>query len=150
MADLFPTFEMPAEAAGAQTALVGTPEYLESWAFDFESGEFILDANGRVTKDDGHAAWVRWCVKAVLTARFAHLIYSTDYGCEADAVIGSDLPRAAQEAEIKRTITEAVLADPRSQAVTDFTFGWQGDQVSVGFTLVPVVGTSERVEVKIG
>ena len=143
MPNLYPTFEMP-EIIEQQTEPV--PQYGKSWLFDFEKGDFVVDGAGRVVETDGHAAWVQWCVKSVLTERFAYLIYSTDYGAEIEQALKQP-SRKTVEAELERVITEALLVNPRTELVKDFVFQWEGDAVKVSFTAVPVVGSPERLEV---
>lgn len=147
MPDLYPTFDMPEIIEQQQTE--PAPQYGKSWLFDFEKGDFVTDGAGRVVEADGHTAWAQWCVKAVLTERFAYLVYSSDYGAELEQALKQP-SRAAVEAELERAITEALLVDPRTERVTDFAFEWEGDAVKVSFTAVPVIGAPERVEVTIG
>lgn len=146
MPNLYPVFDMPDLIEQQQTE--PAPKYGKSWLFDFEKGDFVVDGAGRVIQTDGHTAWVQWCVKTVLTQRFAHVIYSFDYGTELEKALKQP-SRKAVEAELERVITEALLADPRTEMVRDFSFEWQGDEVYVTFTAVPVIGTAERIEVKI-
>ncbi|MDN5345122.1 MAG: hypothetical protein PWQ18_1236 [Clostridia bacterium] len=113
-----------------------------------EDQQDIEDLVTRV-KIVGAEAWVQWCIKTVLTERFAYLIYSPNYGCELEKALQQPSRRAV-EAELERTITEALLADPRTEMVKDFSFSWQGDQVKVSFTAVPVIGDPERLEVVLG
>ena len=94
---------------------------------------------------DGHRAWAQWCVKTVLTERFAYLAYSGNYGVEIDEALKQPT-RAAVETEVERTITEALLADPRTYAVRDFSFEWRGNELYVSFTVIPVVGEAVRIE----
>src|SRR5690606_16141644 len=94
---------------------------------------------------DGHTAWVQWCVKAVMTERFSYLAYSGNYGAEIDEALKQPT-RAAIETEVERTITEALLADPRTYTVRDFSFEWRGDEMYVSFTVIPVVGDAARIE----
>jgi len=101
-----------------------------------------------VVEADGYQAWAQWCVKAVLTERFAHVIYSDDYGAELEQALKQP-SRKAIEAELERVITEALLVDPRTEVVRDFSFEWQGDEMYIAFTAVPVIGTQERIEVKL-
>jgi phage baseplate assembly protein W len=124
------------------------PKYGKSWLFNFEKGDFVLDSAGRVVPADEHAAWVQWCVKTVLTERFTYAIYSSDYGAEVERALKQP-SRKAVEAELERSITEALLADPRTELVKDFAFEWQGDAVKVGLTVVPVVGPPKRLEVAV-
>ena len=143
MPDLYPAFEMP-EIVEQQTE--PAPKYGNSWFFDFVKGDFVMDGTGRVIQTDGHAAWAHWCVKAVLTERLAHVIYSSGYGCEVEHARRQP-SRQAIEAELERVITEALLADPRTEMVRDFRFSWEGDQLTVIFTAVPVIGNPEVMEV---
>ncbi|MBO8169358.1 MAG: DUF2634 domain-containing protein [Thermoanaerobacteraceae bacterium] len=145
MANLYPVFEVP-EIVEQQQQTEPAPKYGRSWLFDFEKGDFVVDGTGRVVEADGHTAWVQWCVKTVLTERFAHVIYSIDYGTEIKQALKQP-SRKAVEAELERVITEALLVDPRTERVTDFAFEWDGDIVKVSFTTVPVVGPPERLEV---
>jgi len=144
MPNLYPVFDMPDLVEQQQTEPV--PQYGKSWLFDFEKGDFVVDGAGRVVETDGHAAWVQWCVKSVLTERFAYLIYSTDYGAEIEQALKQP-SRKTVEAELERVITEALLVNPRTELVKDFVFQWEGDAVKVSFTAVPVVGSPERLEV---
>lgn len=145
MPDLFPTFEMPALVEDDNQVEV---QYPRSPLFNFETGDFVVDGAGRFVMADGHTAWAQWCKKAVLTERFAHLVYSTEYGSELQAA--SNQPtRGAVKSEIERTITETLLVDPRTQAVIDFEFHFIGDSARVSFTVVPVIGQEQRLEVQV-
>jgi hypothetical protein len=143
MPNLFPTFEMPELVEDQQP--VPEPEYPESYLFDFKKGNFVLDGAGQVVEADGHTAWAQWCVKTVLTERFAFLAYSWDYGVEIEEALKNP-NRAAIEAEVERTITEALMLDPRTELVRDFSFRGQADELYVSFTVVPVIGEAVRIE----
>ncbi|MNW34039.1 hypothetical protein D3C74_110060 [compost metagenome] len=145
MPELFPTFEMPDIVENDSPNMV---RYPESPLFDFQMGEFVSDGAGRYVMADGHTAWAQWCKKAVLTERFAFLAYSTDYGSEIQAALRQPT-RAAVQSELERTITETLLIDPRTQAVRDFVYRFEGDSVWVDLTVVPVIGQDQRLEVKI-
>ena len=148
MPNLYPTFEPPTIVEQEQPQLA--PEYPKSYLFDFEKGDFVLDGAGRIVIADGHRAWVQWCVKTVLTERFAYLAYSWNYGAEVEQAIKQP-DRALVEMEIERTITEALLVDPRTELVRDFAFRWHADELYVSFTAVPVIGEPARIEgVKLG
>lgn len=146
MPNLYPAFEVPEPVEQQQAQ--PEPEYPESYLFDFEKGEFVRDGAGRIAIADGHTAWVQWCIKAVMTERFTHLIYSSDYGVEIENALKQPT-RAAKEADLERTITEALMIDPRTKAVKDFSFTWEGDQLWVAFTIEPTIGDHpERLEVR--
>ncbi|WP_213997065.1 DUF2634 domain-containing protein [Tepidanaerobacter syntrophicus] len=143
MPNLYPTFEMP-ELVEQQ--LETEPKYPKSYLFDFEKGDFVRDGAGKILVADGHTAWVQLCTKTLLTERFAYLSYSSDYGVEIEKVM-KEKSRKTIETEIERTITEALLADPRTESVSDFSFEWSGDSLLVSMTATPVIGHSERIEV---
>ena len=143
MLNLYPTFEPPTIVEQEQPQLA--PEYPKSYLFDFEKGDFVLDGAGRIVIADGHRAWVQWCVKTVLTERFAYLAYSGNYGVEVEQA-RKQSDRTLVEMEIERTITEALLVDPRTELVRDFAFRWYADELYVTFTVVPVIGNAARIE----
>jgi len=143
MPNLYPTFELPTIVGQEQPHLA--PEYPKSYLFDFEKGDFVLDAAGRIAVADGHRAWVQWCVKTVMTERFACLAYSGNYGVEVEQA-RKQPDRALAEMEIERTITEALMVDPRTELARDFSFKWRADELYVSFTIVPVIGEPARIE----
>lgn len=143
MPNLYPTFEPPTIVEQEQPQLA--PEYPKSYLFDFEKGDFVLDGAGRIVIADGYTAWVQWCVKTVLTERFAYLAYSWNYGVEIDEALKQPT-HAAVETEVERTITEALIIDPRTEMVKDFSFRWYADELYVTFTVVPVIGNVARIE----
>ncbi|MDG0874405.1 DUF2634 domain-containing protein [Paenibacillus thiaminolyticus] len=145
MPDLFPAFSMPSLVENENPNDV---QYPASPLFDFATGDFVIDGAGRFVMADGHSAWAQWCQKAVLTERFACLAYSSDYGSEIRNAIRQPT-RAAVRSELERTITETLLADPRTQMVTDFEYEFEGDSVTVSFTAVPVIGQEQRMEVSV-
>ena len=143
---LYPTWTMPPTAQQRAERQPPVP-FRKSFAFDFETGDFVQTGCGRVSHCNGHEAWGAWCVKTVLTQRFAYLAYTANYGCELDRIRSAS--RAVAEAEARRVISEALLADPRTKSVDDFAFEWQGDALRVAFTATPAVGTEKRIEVKL-
>lgn len=143
MASLYPTFEMPELVEQRQER--PQPKYPKSYLFDFEKGDFVVDGAGRVVIADGHTAWVQWCIKTILTERFACLAYSWDYGVEVGGALRQP-SRLAIEMEVERTITEALLVDPRTEQVRDFTFRREADQLWVSFVAASVIGDAARIE----
>jgi len=143
MPNLYPAFEPPTIVEQERPQLA--PEYPKSYLFDFEKGDFVLDGAGRIIIADGYTAWTQWCVKTILTERVAYLAYSRNYGTEIDEALEQPT-RAAVETEVERTITEALLIDPRTYAVRDFSFEWRGNELYVSFTVIPVVGEAVRIE----
>lgn len=80
-------------------------------------------------------------LKILLTERYEHLIYSSDYGTEWSSVLGKG--RLWVQSELKRVITEALLQDERILEITDFSLFWRGNDVTASFTVVTPYGTFE-------
>ncbi|MNS58769.1 hypothetical protein D3C72_916980 [compost metagenome] len=131
MPNLFPVStdfsesELLQEAEAETTTLFG-----RSWRFDFDGGEFMITPTGKVVEADEKEAWIQWCMKTILTARYRYLIYSRDYGHELEDLIGSGVHRAVYESEIQRMVQEALLTDSRTARVDGFEFNWLGDNCS--------------------
>ena len=68
---------------------------------------------------DEELAMRQFIEKAVRTARFRHLIYDDEYGCELDDLIGSDVTQELISSEIPRVVKEALIYDDRIESV-----GW--------------------------
>jgi len=145
MPELFPVWDAPDLVEEEQETVV---QYGRSVAFDFEKGDFVLDGAGRVKETDGHTAWAYWCIKTVTTQRFAYLVYEPEHGTELEEAM-SQPTRAAREAELARAITEALMADIRTESVRDCVFDHAGDELLVSFTAVPTIGTPVRLEVSL-
>jgi hypothetical protein len=104
------------------------------WRWD--DMDFALDGAGRIPKIEGAEAHVTWCVKALLSERFMHAVYTHQYGVEFDAVMTGGQARAITEAQARRTIGEALARHPDTQSVRDIAFSWRGDEVYVSLTVV--------------
>ena len=91
---------------------------------------------------DGTDALKQAIYKILQTERFAHMIYSWNYGFEANRLIGQSA--AYLKSEIQRLITEALLADDRITAVENFKISITGKrQAAVEFTAASVFGETE-------
>lgn len=128
MANLFPE-DIEDDWAEGETEESENDEvsFGRSWRFDFDSGDFVMTPTRKVAAADETAAWVMWCQKAIRTPRYRHLIYSRGHGEEFDELIGKGYSRDVQESEIRRMVTEALMVDPRTASVGEFTFEWRDD-----------------------
>ena len=131
MNNLFPTFAVPKVV---ENKIPKENRTKKSVYFDFEKGDFSLESNGEIKTATPYDAWVQWCLKTVLTQRWAFLAYSTQAGVEIEEAFAQQ-DRKAQESYMEKTITEALSADPyqRTKRVYDFTFVWKTDGVEVTF-----------------
>jgi len=120
-----------------------------SWRFDFERGDFVPTATGGVAMSSDVQAWVEWCRKALMTARYRHLAYGRAYGQEFEDLIGRGLTREAAEAEIRRMVTECLTVDPRTASVGAFSFDRAGDAVYVTCEITSVRGEGASVGARV-
>lgn len=109
--------------------------------FNQETESVEVNGVGQAVIGDEKDAYRFWATKCLLTERYKYLAYSSDLGVEIESIIRSGYPREVAESEIKRTITEALLVDPRTVSVDSFTFDWQGDAVTMSFRVESVYGT---------
>ena len=114
-------------------------EFHPSVAWDFKEGDFRLDGNGNMIKCTGEEAYKVWCVKTVLTEREACRAYDSDIGAELDDALDWD-DHGIVESELRRTITEAIMVNPRTETVNGFSFKWDGDNVTVTCVITPISG----------
>lgn len=79
-------------------------------------------------------------VKTLWTERYYWLIYSWNFGIELENLVGQNPSYVTSE--IKRRITEALLADDRVESVTDFVFYKSDiDDMTVTFTVNTIFGS---------
>lgn len=146
MADnnLFPVFDVPGLVETEDA--VGT-EYKPAPLWDFEKNDFVLNGAGQPIYGTGYDAWVLWCIKTIETQRYAHYGYSNNAGIEADEAFKQP-DRAARESYFERTITEALLADPKGRTiqVKDFVFEWKADTLGITCTIIGKAGNTAVIQ----
>lgn len=104
--------------------------------------------NGRIgaVGIDGLDAVKQSVIKILSTTRFENLIYSENYGSEAD--VGAVRGRSVFETEVERWVREALLQDDRILSVTNFLFTYEGDAALVLFDVESDYGNyTDRLEV---
>jgi hypothetical protein len=133
MADknLFPVFDVPEIKTPAPAE---EQKYKPSVYFDYALGDFRRDGANKLVMADGKEAWKQWCIKTVLTERLDRMSYSSDIGTELeDALKQAD--RQAVESALERTITEALMVNPKTEYVRGFNFIWDSDGLHCEFTV---------------
>ncbi|MCE5171363.1 DUF2634 domain-containing protein [Paenibacillus profundus] len=126
---MIPKYSTGSEAASMVLDYAEQPT--RTYRLDTESGRIA-------GMTDGLEALRQAVLKILLTERFAHLIYSPDYGSELRAHIGYSL--GFVQSELQRTITEALMQDDRVLRVDEFAFEQQGDSLHVRFTVETNLG----------
>ncbi|CAH0305246.1 DUF2634 domain-containing protein [Priestia megaterium] len=115
----------------------------KTYKIDFENGRL----GGFIDETEALQQAVQ---KALITARERFLIYTDEYGCEIEDLIGSSVTNAFIETEIPRVIEEALVYDDRIDSVNDLIVNASGDTVTISFSIMDVNGeeiTFEELEV---
>ena len=79
--------------------------------------------------------------KILFTESYQYEIYNWEYGMELNELFGRAKSYVIQE--IKKRIEDALLADDRIKAVTDFKFGGEKGNLEVKFKVHTIFGTLE-------
>lgn len=115
----------------------------KTYKIDFEKGEiypvFI----------DGTEAIKQAVVKAIKTIRDKYLIYSSDYGCEIQYLMGESYSDEYLQIEVPRLIREALMIDDRINSVENFIVNRMGDELHVEFEVVTDFGDPIPIEVSL-
>ncbi len=127
--ELFPVFEVPEilEESSEYDC-----QYKKSVKWDVEKGDFTLDSAGRMVECDGKEAFMIWCFKTAQTERYASLAYPDEIGVEMEAALEEDDEKTV-ESMMQRTLTDALMVNPRTESVQDFEFFWNADEVHCTF-----------------
>ena len=109
-------------------------QYKRSMKWDPSIGDFIRDGSNRVVECDGKEAFAIWCYKAAQTERYQCLAYPEEHGSEMEEATKDDDEKTV-ESMVQRTITEAIKVNPRTEYVGDFSFEWNGDDMTCQFVV---------------
>ena len=133
--------------SGAQLINIGDGVEIEEQA-DQPSYTYLIDFDrGRIVgMADGLDAVKQAIFMILNTRRFAHVIFSWDYGTELNGLIGKD--KTAVEGEYKQIITEALTADERITDVTGFKITFTGKRsAAIEFNVSTIYGDAAISEV---
>ena len=137
MTDLFPIIQPEAEPT-VQEKLPLCREV----AWDFARGIPIY-AGGRPVEVTGLEAVTVWIWKALKTARFHHDIYTWDYVCEAESLIGKAFTAQVKESEAVRYVREALAPNPYITDVRQVDVSFQGTKLTISCQVSTIYGEAE-------
>lgn len=124
----------------ATEEIVTTDTIHSSLAFDFINGDFIL-IDGRIKEISGLDYIKTWIEKILRTRRNLE-IYSS-YGSGHHNLIGSVFDRDFVQAEITRTIREALLTNEAIQEISDVVVDFDGSELAASFSVSTIYGQAE-------
>lgn len=139
---LFPVVQVP-EFTPENTEY--DTKYRRSVKWNPVTGDFVKDSANRIVECDGKDAFAIWCFKAAQTERYRCLAYPDSIGAEMERAMENEDEKIV-ESMVQRTITEALMVNPRTEEVRDFSFSWDGDTMHCSFS---VRGTNLDEEITI-
>jgi hypothetical protein len=107
--------------------------------WDFTAGVPVFSA-GQPVEVTGAEVVKVWCWLALRTPRFRYDVYSWDYGCEAEDLIGKAFTEGVKRSEAIRCIREALLVSPYVTGVGETSVDFEGDRLTVQCTVKTIYG----------
>jgi Protein of unknown function (DUF2634) len=125
---LSPADELSAAVAGAVAepdAIVPQAEeapepFGRTWVFDFERGQFVR-SGGSPAPTAGFGAVQQWVLMVAHSARYAHSVFSDQFGMEGPDSPMGELSSAEIVADYEQHLREGVLVHERITALDKFT-----------------------------
>lgn len=124
----------------ATEEIVATDTVHSSFSFDFTNGDFIL-VDGKIQENSG-LDYVKTWIEKILRTRKNLEIYSS-YGSGHHNLIGSVFDRDFVQAEITRTIREALLTNEAIQEIGDVAVNFDGSELAASFSASTIYGQAE-------
>jgi len=137
MMNLFPIIQPEAE-----TPVQAQLPLCREVAWDFDRGVPVY-AGGRPVEVTGVEAVRVWIWKALKTARFRHDIYTWDYGCEAESLIGRAFTAQVKESEAARYVREALAPNPYITDVRQVEVTFQDTGLEISCQVSTIYGEAE-------
>lgn len=108
-------------------------------AWDFVNGTPIFSGGCPVEVTGAEAVKV-WAWKALNTVRYRHEIYTWDYGCEMETLIGQAFTSDVKHSEAVRYIREALMVNPYIRAVRQMSVDFKDSRLTVSCTVDTIYG----------
>ena len=106
-------------------------------AWDFKNDHPLVDNNEFkiVEMNDAISVWIYHAIK---TYRYAFSIYSWDFGCEIDTLLGQNYTPAHTKAEVTRYIADALMINPYILSIEKIIVNFDGDTLQVDIRVITV------------
>ena len=106
-------------------------------AWDFKNDHPLIGNNEFkiVEMNDAISVWIYHAIK---TYRYAFSIYSWDFGCEIDTLLGQNYTPAHTKAEVTRYITDALMINPYILSIEKIIVNFDGDTLQVDIRVITV------------
>lgn len=142
---LFPLIEAP----DAGTVTSGTLPLAREVAWDFAKDQPIW-RSGKPLYVTGAAAVLVWAWNCIHTERFAHDVFSRDYGQDLAGLIGQPYGDEVRQSEAIRKLREALLINPYITAVDQVSVTFEGSRLAISCSLTTIYGEVSFIDAAIG
>ena len=132
---LFPLIDTP----DLESATSGALPLAREVAWDFRRDQPIW-RSGRPVYVTGADAVLVWAWNCIHTERFAHDVFTADYGQDLSGLIGQPYGDEVRQSEAIRKLREALLVNPYITAVDQIDVSFQGSVLQISFNLTTVYG----------
>ena len=102
--------------------------------------DILCDNTGMPVFVSGTEALKIWAVTALRTVRYQHAVYSNQFGCELQTLVGQQYSDDLKTAEAPRMVREALLTNPYIQDVTDISVEFTGTVLMVSAKIQSIYG----------
>lgn len=133
MTNLFPVIQPKLSQQGGELPLFREV----AWNYKTDTPIWV---EGSPTMVSGAEAVAVWAYNALHTIRYRHEIYTWDYGCELDSLIGSGYTEELQQAEAARYVRECLLVSLYIREVSDIKVTFGDGRLEIGCKLHTVYG----------
>lgn len=136
MSAIFPIVQPEAEETARELPMAREIKW------DFAAGVPVFSAGEPVVVTGAEAVKV-WCWLALKTPRFRYDVYSWDYGCEAEDLIGQAFTADVKRSEAIRCVREALMVSPYITGVGEIAVDFEGDRLTVQCSVSTIYGEVE-------
>ncbi|MBS6370945.1 MAG: DUF2634 domain-containing protein [Oscillospiraceae bacterium] len=133
---LFPLIAQP--DTGELLSASSMPLYREvDW--NFQTNKPVWRGGAPVIVTGARAVLV-WAWNALHTTRFAHDVFSTDYGIDGEQLLGQAYTEDVRQSEAIRIVRETLRINPYITNVSQVSVSFEGSVLHLGFKLTTIYG----------
>ena len=134
---LYPFIDFISETSNIKSEEDGTLPLYREISWDFIKERPIVFNNEFKIVEENEAICV-WIWHAIKTFRYCFSIYSWNFGCEIDTLLGQNYTKELTKMEVTRYIEEALLINPYILEITKLDVDFDGDILKVDMRVITV------------
>lgn len=132
-------FPLISEESAGELASTNTLSLYREVDWDFQTNRPVWKGGNPVFVTGARAVLV-WAWNALHTERFAHDVFSADYGLDEELLLGKAYSSEVREAEAVRMVRETLQVNPYITNVTQVSVNLEGSVLHLSFKLTTIYG----------